>query len=53
MARPKKKPAHEMTSEEAVRHLFGKKAHEHMKRVAKESEKPLRKNGTSTKNKHK
>ena len=49
MPKPKKKP-HEMTTDEAVRHLFGKKAHEHMQQVAKEaSEKPARKSKSSIK----
>lgn len=37
MPKPKKK-SHEMTTDEAVRHLFGKKAHEHMKQEARAAE---------------
>lgn len=49
MPKSKKKP-HEMTTDEAMRHLFGKKAHEHMKQVAKEaSEKAVGKPKSSIK----
>ncbi len=37
MPRPKKKP-HEMTTDEAVRHLFGRKGHAHLQRTAREAE---------------
>ncbi len=47
---PKKKP-HEMTTEEAIRHLFPKKAVAHLKKVATEAlEKAERKGRGSIKN---
>ena len=49
MARPKKKP-HEMTTEQAMIRLFGKKRLELLKQVAKEldEEKPNKNRGKKT-----
>ena len=37
MPKSKKKP-HEMTTDEAMLHLFGKQGHEHLQRTAREAE---------------
>ncbi len=45
MTKKKKKEPHEMTTDEAMRHLFPKKVHEHLKRVAHEKDRPAAKKG--------